>query len=311
MDICVTIVPAYIDSEERSKYLPQALLTIVNQSYPTVGLVIDDDSPKPYDVESIVNSTNANGMLRYVKRQRQSNDLHTASNALNFGIDLILERKDGIFISSEKDNIRGICYLHSDDLLPKESNLNRIKSTAKSGFSYAYTYVVDSNLKPIFIHGCGPRIPGHAFSFPHHSVMWSFDFLSELRSYTMAKYHQNGLFDCSITCGEDRDVSLSALELCRKIGKRPSHLGRIGYIYRLHKRTVSGATTNSQKLLEKKFINRKHGLRSDSLSIALSRLTFDLPWSIATFLPEICKAPLRKFREKAKQIICNDLSGIP
>ena len=313
-EYAAVVIPACINSEARMNYLYQTLESVSQQTFPTIALIVDDSST--FDVQKLVTDCNCNDRLRYVHRQKLDSDSGSSSEAVNLGLDLVLDKSQDIFSNNEKDNIVGVCYLHSDDMLPADSVEARVNELDKSGFVYGLENQIDGegNFKCI---KSIPYLRIDAEGFPHHTGMWSFDMLSALRDYAMDKYGQEGVFDNCLSACEDRDVSISTYKLLKKLGKKPIMVPSLTYIYREHDDSISGNLTKKANKDAKRRVKMKHKvymspqyylpdeiIRENIMrEKIISRISADLPWSLFTFLPEPFKVRLRGVRDKIKDTI--------
>lgn len=134
--------------------------------------------------------------VRYLRRERLPSDLKTASNALNFGIDYCLARSGDVFTRSEAEDLVGVGFLHSDDLLSSDSIERRVRHLPR-GFVYT-DRATFSGIHVIDIIG------GKSLSsmgrlalqpFPHHTLLWEMEFLEYLKGFVECHYGQEGVFD--------------------------------------------------------------------------------------------------------------------
>ena len=302
MQYCATIIPVYASTNERLKYFDDCLKSVVRQSHPTIGVIVDDGSPKFEDVKQIVKNNN-NGFLRLIQRKRYPDDRKTASNALNYGLEKVIVNSNEILNKTEENRVRGVCYLHSDDMLAKESIKKRVELLKNNSFVYSRLYKIDSESRPIDIYGCGENILQGAGSFAHHTIMWDINFLKGLRLYIRKKFNQIGIFDKNLCAGEDRDVSLSSIEFASEIEKPFKFLDDCTYLYRKQKNdSICSTMSVFEKLGNSQEISLKHNI--PSISFFVSRMGYNLPYSFFTYCPESFKS---KFRP-AKRLVDNLLS---
>jgi glycosyltransferase involved in cell wall biosynthesis len=304
MDFCGTIIPVYASTSERLKYFNDCLKSITRQQYPTITIVVDDGSPKFDDVKQIFENNN-NGSLRLVQRTRHPNDKKTASNAINYGIEKILSNSDEILTHSEMGKIKGICYLHSDDMFTKTSIEQRMNALKDKSVVYSNLFRIDSQSKPISKYGCGKKILVSCHTFPHHSTMWHIDFLKELKSYIHQKFNQPGLFDKNLCAGEDRDVTLNTIRFAKKNNYPIIFIDGPTYLYRDQKDSITCLMSQKQKSQDAKRINQKHQI--NPIFNIINRINHDLPWSLFTYLPESIKRPCKYPRDTFKRFFATKI----
>lgn len=310
MATVAVVIPVYATPENhRLDFLGQTLRSVQRQTYrDLVAVVVDDGSPA--DVAGFVQAQHM-GNVRYVRRARSPADLRTASNALNFGINLCLEKDAGVFTRHEAGDFGAIAYLHSDDLLTAESVQERLAALNQgAAFVYSDMIYIDTSNVPTGVNRwkgkCGSNT---LFGFPHHTVMWSIVFAQLLRAHVAEKYEQNGIFDSRLSYGEDRDVSISSVEAAMTEGKAVHYLPEITYAYRQHALSISGDHAGEDYIRrQRELIDTKHfspqemkRLRLQRILARATRATSDLPWSLGYSLPESVKQHLRPIKDFVKR----------
>lgn len=300
-DTTAVIIPTYVNSENRFSFFKQTIASLVRQTSPVVGIIVDDGSPMSDCVKNIVNFYNFKGNLRYVKRPRKETDLHTASNAINFGLDLTLDLSSGIFSSEEQHRLAYAAYLHSDDMLPDNGIAKRVAAIKDGGFVFSKMLIIDDVNRPKTISGNVDSLKRNAQGFPHHSSLWSLNFLQDVKDYVAETYNQESIFDSRICFGEDRDVSLSSLETLTKTGQTFTFVPSISYFYRAQEDSITGRSTNELISHDHRLIASKHGFPiQESTS---NRLFCDMPWSLFYFLPPTLKKHFRGPRDYVKRVL--------
>lgn len=311
MATVAVVIPVYATPENsRLEFLGQTLRSVQLQTHrDLVALVVDDGSP--VNVECFIRESGYSA-VRYIRRARSQADLKTASNALNFGIGLCLERSPDVFSRAEAGNLVAITYLHSDDLLPPESVAHRL-SALKPGAAFVYADVIYVNAvnKPLGVkrskwQGKCAYSPDLFHGFPHHTVMWAAEFANLLKSYVAERYGQDGIFDSRLSYGEDRDVSISSVEAAMKHGQAMIHLPEVAYAYRQHVQSISGEKASMEYIkIQRRLINAKHFSSHEMTRLRLLALlrhwASDLPWSLGYSLPVSIKRPMRPVRNFVKR----------
>ena len=308
MATVAVVIPVYATPENhRLDFLGQTLRSVHLQTYrDLVALVVDDGSTA--NVEGFVKDFGYD-KLRYVKRTRSPADLKTASNALNFGIDLCLARSHEVFTSQEASNLAALAYLHSDDLLPPQSVHQRIVALKHdTAFGYGRMVYINSGNRIIDVSRWKGEFGHDTLSgFPHHSVMWSLEFAERLKEYVIGKYGLDGIFDTRLSHGEDLDVSLSSAEAASQLNLEIVNIPEIVYAYRRHMGTISGSGAAKEYLLSQhRIIEGKHFLPQEAphlrLIRPLQRMAADIPWSLGYMFPEPVKRRMRPIRDIVKEI---------
>jgi len=216
------IVPVYATTtNHRLDYLGPTLQSVQKQTHRDLVCVgVDDGSTA--DVKAFVEDRKYD-RLRYVRRERGFSDLRTASNALNFGIDLCLRGSNYVLTLEEASNLSALAYLHSDDMLTVDGIEVRLSALSDSvAFVHTNFARIDPNNTPLGVNRWTKRNGKYASNilaggFGHHTTMWTMEFVRMLMQYVSDKYEQNGIFDSRLSHGEDMDVSLSGVEAARGV----------------------------------------------------------------------------------------------
>ncbi len=301
--VAAIVIPVYATPENhRLDFLGQTLQSVRHQTYSDlVAVVVDDGSP--VDVAGLVRAQHMDN-VRYVRRARSPTDLKTASNALNFGIDLCLARSGEVLSHSEASNFAGLAYLHSDDLLPPASVQKRISFLADNvAFVHGDSLIVRRDNSPVWVQKWkGSYAPTSFYNFPHHTAMWTAEFARELKSYVARQYGQEGIFDKHLSHGEDWDVSISSAEAAMVAGRRIIQIPGIVYVYRQHEESITGERMPHGYVgNQRRIIESKHGLEQLWLSTFIARMASDFPWSLGYSLPESVKRKVRPIRNFVKR----------
>ncbi|MEK6868901.1 MAG: glycosyltransferase [Nanoarchaeota archaeon] len=306
------VVPVYATlGNHRLDYLDQTLQSVQKQTHRGLVCVVVDDG-STVDVQAFVKDQKYD-RLRYVRRERGPSDLRTASNALNFGIDLCLRGSGDVFTSEEARNLSALAYLHSDDILTVDSIEMRLSALSDSvAFVHTDFARIDPNSRLLGINRWSKRNDEYAGNilaggFGHHTTMWTMQFVGMLMQYVSERYGQNGIFDSRLSHGEDMDVSLSGVEAADRASRIIAHIPKIAYLYRQHPNSISGDKVSLEyRKGQEELINLKHFSEADlaefKRKLFLRRLTRDFPWSLGTSLPEEVKRYLRPVRDNIKRI---------
>ncbi|HLG24052.1 MAG TPA: glycosyltransferase [Candidatus Nanoarchaeia archaeon] len=299
----VIITPVYATkANNRLDLLYQTAKSVRRQTYSElVHLIVDDGSPE--DVSSFVNDLN-DPRARYVRREKQSGEINTASNPLNTGIGYILDKKHEIMTRKEADEMESVTFLHSDDLLTYNSIMLRM---AQLGNGFIYTDKMDFSEKGKMRKlEKGAELKGHVlipenfYYFNHHTVMWDIDFLRYLRGHVGEKYGQEGVFDPRLSLGEDRDMSISSVEAALKGNFRISYSPFVSMFYREHKKSITWEHKEEGYVESQHLINHNKHFPEVSTEKKdagrVDRIMSDFPFSLFTLMPKSIKRPLRPTR---------------
>jgi len=310
------ILPVYATPEnKRLPYFEQAIRSFTRQNLANtnaviVGIVVDDGSEE--DVESAVKQCK-DSRIRYSRRERKPDDLATLSNAMNFGIELCLNKSKDVFTSEEADEIAALTYLCSDDLLRNGSIEKRLgKLSRDTSFVYSdFAMFSDKNgmeyIKKMDFEPDVSKIlrKCRAFNFPHPTSMWEINFLQKIKEFVGRKYGQQGVFDSTITQREDIDSSLSTFETAFQLGFGISYVPAVSYFTRMDTGGISSNGTEAEKIYYEHLVQEKHGTADEQLKTAkiMGNLKDDLPWSLGIYLPEKIKPTLRPIKQFIKPIL--------
>lgn len=298
---CAVIIPVYNSTKARLTKLDACLASLTRQTTPVVGIVVDDGSPMRRDVELLVKEHGARCRLRYVERTKPQKEANTSAGALNFGFRLVLDADDQILGAKEISEIKALCYIHSDDLLPQSSIEMRMAGLRSGGFAWGRQlifYEADRTLAPWNRSNAYTlRKP----TFTHHSALWSLALLRNAFAYVEREFGQDGIFDTALPCCEDWDASITIADCAKNISMSGSFVDKYVYYYRKHEDSITSSIAMEQWKMAHDRILAKHRLNSSIITIPL--LTRDLPWSLFCFLPERRKKTLRGFRDSVKRII--------
>ena len=301
------VVPVYATlGNHRLDYLDQTLQSVQKQTHKGLVCVVVDDG-STVDVQAFVKDQKYD-RLRYVRREREPYDLRTASNALNFGINLCLRDNGNVLTSEEARNLSALAYLHSDDMLAIDSIEERLSGLSNSvAFVHTNFASIDSNNRLLRIDRWSKRNDEYtsnilAGGFGHHTTMWSMEFVRMLVQYVSDRYGQNGIFDSRLSYGEDVDVSLSGVEAANRVSRLIAYIPKITYLYRQHSGSISGGKVPQEyRRSQEELIYSKHfseaNLAELKRKLFLQYLTRDFPWSLGASLPEEVKRYLRPVRD--------------
>ena len=263
------IIPAYAtETNGRLSYLVQALDSVGRQYLKphtkAIPVVIDDDST--VDLKDPITEYQRKHPIRYLKKTKERGELHTSSNAINHGIDLLLTSPLEILTRQERDDLVAICYLHSDDLYTSDSVQSRLQVLGDS-FVFAdradfngATGIIKNIVRCEEIYDLENMCTTRIFDFPHHTMMWRLTFLAKLREYSQRRYGHFGVYDPNLTQYEDTSVILASIELAKQLGLSMQQLRKVAVFYREHGQSITGLGTNVEKEEFRDAVIRKHNL---------------------------------------------------
>ncbi|HYI12309.1 MAG TPA: hypothetical protein VEK57_24865 [Thermoanaerobaculia bacterium] len=183
-------------------------------------IVVDDGSTDPEGINCVLRKYDDH-RIRYLRRERKETDLRTASNALNFGIDAVLEGHERI---PEYESISAVTPLHSDDLMYDVSS--RAKSLEPAGIGAVVGKIAvyrDGQRvihEPDFTLRARDYVARGIAPYPVASIMWKPGTLKGMKMYNKEKLAGDQRFDGVYHPGfvnvEDVLVTkLTALYLCK------------------------------------------------------------------------------------------------
>mgnify|MGYP001597795647 CR=1 FL=1 len=294
------ITPIFATPENgRLDYFPQTLYSVraqnLSPSNHIVQIVVDDGST--VDVEGYINELH-DPRIRYLRREKNPQELWTASHPLNFGIDYCLSKSGDILTRTEAHNLEAVCFLHSDDLLYWNSIEERYRGL---GVGFVHTEIAFFNNKRRVLlvrRGIDAKDQGHRnlaaeynFLFNGHTVMWQLKFLQYVKDFVGRKYEQSGVFDPMLRLGEDLDVFLSSTEAAIEGEYSVDYVAAVSVLYRFHRQSISGDDNNPQSIREQAGrLYRKHFAQQIENSRVgfLTRVKVDPFWFWFTYLaPEL------------------------
>lgn len=310
MTTVVIVTPIYATQENNRLGLfgqtERSVLRQQTSGFNIVHVVVDDGST--VDVQACLKEYK-DPRIRYLRRQRQPTDLKTASNALNFGINGVLDGDSDLLTKHEAKDLYALAFLHSDDILPSDSLVKRLAGI-KEGFVYTDMVFFNydgkiGNRRKCQVVEKDMLAKTNFFSFNHHTLMWSVKFLEYLRGYVQQQFGQVGIFDPNLFCGEDADASLSSFEAALEKQFPITYVPFASLYYRHHPGSITGHLKLKEAKQQLRIVMDKHpGAISTKPSLGyLQRLMVDLPWSFLTFMPEESKKKLRPLRDFIKGAI--------
>ncbi|MEM7816750.1 MAG: glycosyltransferase family A protein [Candidatus Aenigmatarchaeota archaeon] len=262
------ITPIYATPEnKRLEIFRYTINSVINQDsdFDIIYLIVDDGSSSDVkyfirEFEDSIKQKNNNTKIRYVKRDRKPEEICTPSYARNLGIDLILRGE--ILTREENNNIYGITFLDSDDVLPRKGIEIRTEGL-KKGFTRSDIAICNRKGKVLSV------IKASKDGFPrnHLTLFFDIDFLRYLKDYVGEKYGQDGIF-ASYSFGEDLDAHLSAVEAARYGGFEINYNPEISLYYVKHSKSITNdympnnCKEEISRILEKHKIQESKNLKT-------------------------------------------------
>jgi glycosyltransferase involved in cell wall biosynthesis len=270
------VTPVYATKQNRRfDYFQNTAGSVLAQTADFQWIVVDDGSPDQRPREFLQDLHDPR--IKLLTRRRQPGDLRTASNALNLG-----------FNHAVKETLCDcFCYVHSDDLLPKDSLSRRMAALDSCGMLYGKICVFSSEYtisKSSFENPLDTK--NMKSGFPHHTSTWSRQFLEEM----LAK-RGGVLFDPNFSYGEDLDVTCCARRVLESTDLRLGFLDKVVYIWVGNPKNISAETPNKERRRQRKAILAKNGYSEEPFS--WSDFVNDFIRRPGHFLPESIKRRVR------------------
>ncbi|CDH20997.1 Beta-1,3-glucosyltransferase [Xenorhabdus bovienii str. kraussei Quebec] len=122
------LVTVIIPSYNHEKFIESCILSIINQSYKNIELIVIDDGSKD-NSHNLISNLNKKHNFIYIRKENSG-----LSNTLNIGI--------------KKAKGKYIAFCASDDMYHPDKTKKQVhamESNTESSFSYAKSYVIDDN----------------------------------------------------------------------------------------------------------------------------------------------------------------------
>lgn len=256
MTLIAIITPVYVSPEFPSRLeLFDKTVASVNRlrSNGTTHLhiVVDDESTDPEGIKRILEKYD-DGRIRYLRRERKGTDLKTASNALNFGIDAVLNGHEKI---PEYKNIDSVTPLHSDDLMYDIASRAKSLELADVGAAVSRIAVLREGRErihePDFTMSARDYVMLGIAPYPVASIMWKPSTLEGMRKHNKEKLPRaqrfDGIYHPDFVNVEDVLVAkLTALYLC-DANLRIAVSEEISMLYRYHQDSLRGYHQDSRR----------------------------------------------------------------
>ncbi len=239
---------------KRKEYLYQTIKSVSSQDMDLVHLIVDDGSDD--GVVENLHDLFDDKRLKTIFRKRRTGDILTCTNAINYGLEKIL--------NCELGNIDYITFLHSDDLVMDLAS--RIRYMGGKSLDFIYTDAI------IFLDGKTQGIVWEGLTgspnkvkedlwpkgkMPYPTMTWSFDFVKLISEFNLFNYGSS-FFDNNIGCGEDVDIALTTLKLAVIKKKRVGYLKKLTAAYRIHNSSLAEIRNQEERRNEENKVIFKH-----------------------------------------------------
>lgn len=258
----------------RRKYLEDTILSIDKQCMNNLFHLIVDDGSTDGTYEYLQTRYSKSFNRRIVRREKQSGEPLTSTNARNLGINLCLNSSeiDGIDITEQKY----ITFIDSDDFVFDLVKRERYISTNNIGFLYTDAILFFTNYDTAFFwKGLDPSRAYWRFwiygRMPYPTMTWSIKFLRDLTLWVENNYGISGPFDPNIGCGEDVDIALSSFECASNKNYKIGYLPKITAGYRLHELSLASIRNETVRAREENIVLARHFGKSRRILLHVGR----------------------------------------
>jgi len=249
MTLVAIVTPVYVSPEFPSRLeLFDKTVAGVNRlgldGTTHLHIVVDDGSTDPEGIKRVLEKYD-DRRIRYLRRERKESDLKTASNALNFGIDAVLDGHEKI---PEYKTINSVTPLHSDDLMYDITSRAQSLEPADVGAALSKIAVLQDDREtiqePNFTMCARDYVTRGIAPYPVGSIMWKPSTLEGMKRHNKEKLPGNqrfdGVYHPDFVNVEDVLVTkLTALYLC-EANLRIAVSEKISMLYRYHQDSLRG-----------------------------------------------------------------------
>ncbi len=249
MTLIAIITPVYVSPEFPSRLelfdKTVASVNMLRSNGAThLHIVVDDGSTDPAGLKRVLEKYD-DSRIRYLRRERKGTDLKTASNALNFGIDAVLDGHEKV---PEYKNIDSVTPLHSDDLMYDIASRAKFLALPDVGAALSKIVVLREGKEkihaPDFAMSARDYVTQGIAPYPVGSIMWRPSTLAGMRKHNkeMLPVDQrfDGVYHPDFVNVEDVLVAkLTALYLC-DANLRIAVSEEISMLYRYHQDSLRG-----------------------------------------------------------------------
>ncbi len=214
-------------------------------------IVVDDGSTDPEGIKRVLEKYDDRRM-RYLRRERKGSDLKTASNALNFGIDAVLDGHEAI---PEYKTIDAVTPFHSDDLMYDIASRAKSLEPADVGAALGKIIVLRDGIErihePDFTMSARDYVTQGIAPYPVGSIMWKPSTLAGMKKYNKENLpgdqRFDGVYHPDFVNVEDVLVTkLTAIYLC-EANLRIAVSREISMLYRYHQDSLRGYHQDNQR----------------------------------------------------------------
>jgi len=269
----IVITPYYGDLDEesglREEYLSKTLCSVNRQCEDIHHIIVDDGS-----TDGVCSSLSIGDCTTVVRRERDSSDKLTCSNAVNYGLKTVFQDSS---LTTVRRNHDYLTVLHSDDLAYNLHLRSQFMDNNDIDFLYTDAELFTDNdewrwegetadlpelRKRLWING----------TMPYPTMTWRLNLLNELIKYTDQAYNMSGLYDPNIGSSEDVDVALTTLEFVNNTEYEMGYLSKVTAGYRLHRQGLAEIRSNLTRMQEESSVLVKHFGRIQAVTLHLRRI---------------------------------------
>jgi len=225
MPLVAIITPVYVSPEfpSRLKFFGKTVASVNklgSDGTTHLHVVVDDGSTDAEGIKRVIEKYD-DGRIRYLRRERKGTDLKTASNALNFGIDAVLDGHEKI---PDYKSIDCVTPLHSDDLMYDIASRAKSLEPADVGAALGKIAVLrdgtERTHEPRFTLSARDYVTQGIAPYPVGSIMWKPSTLEGMKNYNKerlpGKQRFEGVYHPDFVNVEDVLVTkLTAVYLCQ------------------------------------------------------------------------------------------------
>jgi hypothetical protein len=263
---------------KRLELLARTLESVRKLPQELIHIVVDDGSS--VDVRDVFASC-TDSRAYYLRREKLTGERKTASCALNYGINMILDAQPSHKPFTHVDTLT---FLHSDDLmLGVDQRLHLLREQSRFVAVTSDVYHLRGGhlrllpkkhtLMPIEL-----TLEG-ATNTQYHTIIWKKNFAQYMRRYNAAYHKNDGIFFSHIGFGEDRASWKLTMKCAYETGYGIGHVAVPEVIYRLHPKNISHTIKTSDMNTDLAFVDSVYfsTLRKNSGSLLhpFWRTTYD------------------------------------
>ncbi len=259
--VCILTPVFATEKNHRVEALIRALNSVVSQDYPDfIWLIVDDGSSADFsNFSSLANPLIKVGKLVIIKRNKNSGEVGTASQARNFGLNYIIQHEEDTVFK----NLQYLVFLDSDDEILDVSKrvelFLRKQNVVMATTSIERVHCFESKELVEIQKGLEDKLDIKAIwqdvylrGYPYVSTMWNWGFLKTICLLHNKSGKDFGLFDTNIIYGEDRGAIWMAFKYAINCGYKVINDPKIiSYKYYWNSDSESVMVDKDPKLVEK------------------------------------------------------------